>query len=457
MSSADPPDALLVMSGSSSIEDSSFHVKDNVPTHGVKTQGLALRYLVPVLRFLLRVCLVLRTVKKGNCVRSAAAALPSDDPCRAPSVVAFGCVLVVIGAYCSCPIAFAQTSDSRTAEEPTKSWTATTDLKSDDLIPERIPVRIIESHSQDGHQTLDRRSVEIRGTDGEFEPYQYVERETLTVDDSTVRTTMRTFARDVNGTTALVQVTEEEKHTLPGDDSNIVRVTYNPDVNGRLQPVQREIVQTKKIGNDLEETNTTVMLPSVYDGLAPAFKTQEVSKRTANDTVETEKTTWLRDVDGQWQLSEIRQHITTQEDKNRRIEEKVVRPDAEGKLGQISRVVSQESQSTSGEKRIVVETYSIDVPGTTRDGSLHLVERKTSTEISSSTGEQATDQRLEQTNPGDPGSGLRVSVLVDGRMDPGPAGEQSTVTIRARDSNGNLGIVSVDTTKADRIPTIQVQ
>ena len=57
-----------------------------------------------------------------------------------------------------------------------------------------------------------------------------------------------------------MQVTEEEKHILPGDDSNIVRVTYNPDVNGRLQPVQREIVETKKIGKDLEETNTTVML-----------------------------------------------------------------------------------------------------------------------------------------------------------------------------------------------------
>src|ERR1700758_4375508 len=154
----------------------------------------------------------------------------------------------------------AQTFDSRTAEEPTKSWTATTDLKSDNLIPERIPVRVIESHSQDGNRTLDKRSVEIRGTDGHFEPYQDTERETLTVDASTVKTTMRTFARDVSGENALVQVTEEEKHILPGDDSSIVRVTYNPDVNGRLQPVQREAVETKKIGKDLEETNTTVML-----------------------------------------------------------------------------------------------------------------------------------------------------------------------------------------------------
>ncbi len=390
-------------------------------------------------------------------VRSASVALPSAGGCRASSVVALGCVLVVIGAYCFCPSVFAQTSDSQTAEEPTKSWTATTDLKSDDLTPQRIPVRIIESHSQNGNRTLDKRSVEIRGTDGHFEPYQDIERETLTVDASTVKATMRTFDRDVNGRNALVQVTEEEKHILPGDDSNIVRVTYNPDLNGRLQPIQREIVETKTISKELEETNTTVMLTNINGGLAPAFKTRELRKRTANDTVETEKTTWLPDGNGRWKLSETRQNITREEAKDRRIEERVFRSDADGKLGQISRVVSQESESTSGEKRSVVETYSIDVPGATQDGGLHLVERKTSTGRSSSIGERATEQKVEQTNPGDPGSGLRLSVLVDGRMVPGPGGEQSTVTIRARDSNGGFGIVSVDTTKADRIPTIQVQ
>ena len=318
-------------------------------------------------------------------------------------------------------------------------------------------MRIIESHSENGNRTLDKRSVEIRGTDGHFEPYQDIEREALTVDTSTVKTTMRTLARDVNGKKSLVQVTEEEKHILPGDDSNIVRVTYNPDVNGRLQAVQREIVETKKIGKDLEEANTTVMLSRANGGLAPAFKTHELRKRAANDTLETKKTTWLPDVNGKWQLSEIQHNIATQGAEDRSIDEKVSRPDAEGKLGQISRVVSQETESTSGEKRSVVETYSIDVPGTTRDSSLYLVERKTNTESLSSTGERSTDQKVEQINPGDPGSGLRLSVLVDGKIVPEPSGKQSTVTIRARDSNGSFGIVSVDTTKADRIPIVQIQ
>ncbi len=367
-------------------------------------------------------------------------------------------VLLMISGLCCCALSLvAQTSESTTPDRPNKSSTVTTDLKSDDLLPTRIPVRIIESHRQDGDRTFETRSVQINGVDGRLAPYQEIETETSQVDATTVRTTMRTFGRDVNGAKSLIQVTEEERHTLPDGGSNLQRITFNPDVNGKLQPVQRETVETKIISEDVEETNTTVMLTNINGGLAAAFKTHEVSTRGANDTVKTEETTWLPDVNGKWRLSETRQNTAIQEAKDRKIEERVFRPDAEGKLGQVSHVVSQESESTSGEKRSVIERYSIDVPGSARDGSLHLVERKTSTESSGSAGERAIEQKVEQTNPGDPGSGLRVSVLVDGRTLPGPSGEQSTVTIRARDSNDRFGIVSVDTTKADRIPTLQFQ
>jgi len=366
-------------------------------------------------------------------------------------------LLMIGGLHCCALSMVAQTTDASILDQPDKSWAATTDSKSDDLLPTRIPVQIIESHSQNGNRTIDKRLVKIRATDGYFEPYQDVERETLQLDATTVRTVTRTFSSDVNGKKALVQITEEEKHILPGDGSNTVRLTYNPDVNGKLQPVQREIVKNKKVGEDLEETIKTVMLTSINGGLAPAFKTQETQKRAANHTVETEKTTWLPDVNGRWQLSEIRQNVATQEENGRTIEETVFRPDAEGKLVQISRVVSRESESASGEKRNSVESYSIDVPGTTRDGSLHLIERKTSINRSSSTGERSTEQKVEQINPGDPGAGLRATVLVDGQMVSAPSGEQSTVTIRARGSNGSFGVVSVDMTKSDRIPSLQFQ
>jgi len=391
-------------------------------------------------------------------VRSGPIALPSAvGGSRASSVVAFGCVLVVVAVFCCYPSLFAQTSDSVTVGEPNKSWIATTDFKSDNLLPTRIPVRIIESHSQNGNRTIDERSIQIQGVDGHLEPYQEIERETLQLDANNVRTITRMFDRDANGAKSLVQVTNEEKHSLPSGDSTVLRTTFNSDVNGKLQPGQHEMVETKTISKDVEETKTTVMVPSINGGLAPLVKTLEVRKRGANDTVETEKSTWLPDLNGNWQISEIRKDVTKQEANHRVTEERVSRPDAEGKLDEVSRVVSQESEGSSGEKRNSVETYSMDVPGSPRDGNLHAVERTTGTERSSSTGERTTEQTVEQLNPGDPGAGLRVSALVDGRMVPGPSGEQSTVTIRARDSNGSFGVVSVDTTRSDRIPTIQVQ
>ena len=107
-------------------------------------------------------------------------------------------LILTIGTFCCFGLSlFAQISGSQSTQELPKQWQSTTDLKSDNLIPERIPVRIIESHSQNGNRTLDKRSVEIRGTDGHFEPYQDIERETLTVDASTVRTTMRTDRKSV--------------------------------------------------------------------------------------------------------------------------------------------------------------------------------------------------------------------------------------------------------------------
>ncbi len=362
-------------------------------------------------------------------------------------------VLLAIGTYfCSNLALWAQTSDSQTSDA-NKPWTATSELQSDNV----NPTRTIESHTQSGNRTLDKQSVQRRGSDGNFEPYQDIEKETVQVDATTVRTTTRAFARDADGAKTLVQVTEEETHTLPGGDSNVVRATSTPDANGKLQLVQRQIEETKKISKDVEETKTTMMLPSINGGLAPAMQSQERRTRGANDAVESQKTTLLPDGAGNWQVGEIRQATIRQEGKNRSTEERVSRPDSEGKLGEVSRTVGKESESASGEKRNTVETYSIDVPGAAQDGSLHLVERATTAQRTSSTGQQTTEQQVEQTNPGDPDSGLRVTILTTDTVRPGPSGAQATRTVQARDATGSFGVVSVDTTKSDNLHAIQVQ
>ena len=356
----------------------------------------------------------------------------------------------MIGASCCCPSAFAQTPDSRSIQN--KSWTATTDGK----IKDANPTRIVESHRQDGNRTLDEQSVQV-WSEGSFQVNEDIEKETLQLDANTVRITTRKFDRDGNGRETLLQVTEEEKNTLPGGDSHIVRLTSSSDLNGALQPIRREIVETNDIGDGVEEANTTVSLPGIYGGLAPAIKMRELRKRSSNDTIESQITTLLPDGSGNWQVSEIRQATITQTPNNSRTEESVVGLDPGGRLGEVLRRVSRESESRSGKKVDVVETYSVLVPGRTLDGNLHLVRRATTANHTSETGEQITEQQVEASHSGEPGSGLRPYMLINNTLQLAPSGFQATRTVRLRDLNGNFGVVEVDTTKSDKVLTIQFQ
>jgi hypothetical protein len=359
-------------------------------------------------------------------------------------------LLLVTGlCLCSSGIVLAQTPDSQEGNSD-KSWTATTDSKEDST----NSTRMIQSHTQNGNRTVDVRTLQTRGAGGDFKPYQDVETETVRENATTTRSTTRTFVRGDNGTKTLFQVTQEEKQTLPGGGSKVVRTTSNPDANGNLQVVQRENQETLRTGPDAEETKTTVMLPGINGALAPAMQTQERQKRAGN-TVEIQKTTQLPDGSGVWQAVEVR-HTTIQEQgKNRSSEERVSRLDSEGKLNEVSRTVSKESGDVSGESHKTEDTYSVDLPGAARDNGLHLVQRVVTTQRANADRQQTT-KTVEQPNPGDPGAGLWVTTVT--RETVGVRGsEAATEIIQMRDANGSLGVVSVDTTKSDSSHAIEVQ
>jgi hypothetical protein len=221
--------------------------------------------------------------------------------------------------------------------------------------------------------------------------------------------------------------------------------------------VQRETTQTKKISKDVEETKTTVMLPGINGDLAPAMQTQERRQQGANGAVESQKTTSFPDGSGNWQVNESRHATTRQDGKNSTTEERVSRLDPDGKLSEVSRTVSKESETSPGENRSATETYSVDVPGSARDSSLHLVERSTTAQHKSSTGVQTTLHQVEQPDPGDPGVGLRVTMRTTDTVLPGSSGSRTSHTIEALDPNGSLATVSVDTTKSDNKGIVQVQ
>jgi len=360
-------------------------------------------------------------------------------------------MLLVTGVYfCFLGAIWAQTPDSQEGDSQ-KPWTATTESKED----YENPTRTIRTHTQNGNHAVDVRSIEARGPDGAFHPYQDIETETVRENATTVKTTTRTFVRDTSGARTLFQITEEDKQTSSGGDSKLVRTTSNPDANGNLQVVQRENQVTSRTSPDVEETNTTVMLPSLNGGLSPAMQMQERQKRSGN-TIEIRKTTLIPDGAGSWQVGEVRHTTIKDEGKACSREERVSRPDLEGNLSEVTRTVSEESKDGSGDRQTSESTYSIDMPGAARDNSLHLVQRVTTTQHTSSDGQQTT--RLEsQPDPGDPGAGLRATTVTTETVRLGPAGAQATETIQLRNANGDLGVVSVDMTKADSVQAIGVE
>jgi hypothetical protein len=292
--------------------------------------------------------------------------------------------------------------------------------------------------------------------DGRYEPYRDVQRETVKVDATTVRTIERTFGRDSEGRKMLVQVTEEQKRSLPGGEVNVVHTTSNPDANSGLQIVQREIQDTKQTSPNVQETNTTLLTPSPNGGLAASRQTEERQTKTNDHNVEFRKSTLLPDSNGNWQLSEVREGTVKGEGQDRTKEERVLRPGSDGNLSVVERTVSKESENASGEKRDTVETYSVDLPGSAPDG-LRLNQRVTIIHRKGENGAQSAEVQTEQRNPGQPSDSLRVTQKAIDIVRPGIGGtSRETQTIQSLDSNGNLGVVSVDTRKQDNTSAVQV-
>jgi hypothetical protein len=334
-----------------------------------------------------------------------------------------------------------------------QSWTVTKESHAEDALPSRT----VESHVRDGNRSVDKQSLERLGFDGHFEPYQDTETETVQVNSTTVRTITRIFGRNGGGARALLQTTEEDKRTLPSGESTTEGVTSVPDSDGRLQPTRRETSKTRKVSGDVEETKTTVMLPSINGGLAPAQQIEERQQRTGDNTEFKKTVRWLDAGTREWQVSEVQQRSTKVEGNSRTTEERVSRPDPEGKLSDFSRTVSKESESPSGEKQNTVEKYSVEMLGAARDGTMHLVQRVTSTEGAGPSGQQTAVQKVEEPNPGDPGAGLRVTAVINDKVSSGPSGPQATRTVRVRNGGGEFEVMSVDATKSDNIHAIQVQ
>jgi hypothetical protein len=369
----------------------------------------------------------------------------------AVSTTKFLVKLFIAVILCVGSVVYAQAQEAQ-PNNTNESWTATTQTS----VYNTNPSRTTESHVKSGDRSVDKQRVEVLGPNGRYQPDYETDKETVQVNATTTRTVERTYRWDVNGQRNLVQVTEEEARSSANGDAQVVRTTSNSDANGNLQVMQREVADTRKTSPDAQETKTTIYLLDGNGRLTPSLQTQELQKRSADHRVEVKKTMLRPGSSGNWEVGEVKESTIKEDGKNRTREERLSRPDSEGRLSEVSRTVDKETETAAGEKSNTVETYSTEVPGLAPDGSLHLNRRVTTVQKKDSGGE-TTEQQVEQPNSGDPNAGVQVSAKTKYIVKYGASGAQQTKTVQARDVNGTFNVVSVETRKSDQVPAAQVQ
>jgi hypothetical protein len=346
--------------------------------------------------------------------------------------------------------AFAQDSTA-----PSK-WTTTTQQQ--DPKGDWNPSRTRITHSEADGRSVDSKSIEVLGPDGQYVPYSDVETESVKVDSTTVRTIQRAYGTGPGGQRVLVQVREEESSKLPGGERKSARTISNPDAEGRLQVVQREMEDSKLLSPDVRDSKTTILTPDINGGFSPSVQIEERQKTESDGSMQFKKSTQIADGSGGWQTSEVREGVSKTEDGQEvSKEETVSRLNAEGKLAVVEKTVSKQGGSGPGDRRHTIETYSTSVPGVGNDDGLQLVKRETISNQASSTGERSTTRQIEQTTPGSPGDGLQVTEKTIDIVRPrtnGVAVQKKTVL--SPDADGRLREVWVDVGKTDNPTAVQV-
>jgi hypothetical protein len=319
------------------------------------------------------------------------------------------------------------------------------------------PTRTSETHTVVDGRVVDKTTIETLGPDGRYVLYSETERETVRVNDTTVRNVERSFGRGPDGERTLIQERQEESRSLSGGEEKVVRTISNPDANGALQVVQRQLEDSKQLSPGTRETTTTVLTPDVNGGLTPAVQIVDRETQSGEGTIDFKKTTQLSDGTGHWQLSEVREGTSKQE--NRQIlskDERVLRPDSNGNLAVVEHTVSKQTDAGPGEKRDTIDKYSTNVPGQAGNDSLQLVQREITVQRNTAAGGHSTTRQVAQANPGDPSNGLRVTEETIHIVKPGGSGAADERTILIPDSDGRLGEVWVDVGKTSNPSVIQV-
>ena len=320
------------------------------------------------------------------------------------------------------------------------------------------PTRTREVHTESNGHVIDKTITETLGPDGKYIPYSQTEKESVRVNDTTVRNVERNYGTGPDGEWKLIQQSQEETRSLAGGEEKTERTISGLDGSGGLYVVQRELVDSKQVSPGVTDTKSTVYSADGSGGLGATVQTELTEKKTDTGKTEFKKTTMLSDGAGHWQVSEIREGTTQPQTGGGQVkEESLRRPDSSGALAVAERTVTREATGSGGEKRATTETYSTYVPGLTSDGSLQLVKREDTVQRTGTGGQQSTTRQVEQVNPGDPSSGLHVAEQATDVVRTGSNGvaqQQTMVSVVGWD--GQMHVVLVDMGNTNKPAAVQV-
>jgi hypothetical protein len=353
---------------------------------------------------------------------------------------------IVLGILLLVP--FVRANGQNASGKGDEPWTGSAQTASDNT----SPTRTTETYKKVGNRTIHKTTTEVLAPGGGYQPYSETETETVEDDARSSRSIVRRYTPGADGKMRLVQVTEEKKQQLPSGGMSAVRTMSNPDEYGKLKIVQREVAETKKSGSGAEETQSTLYTADGSGTLSAATKTREEKKTAADGSIQTMRTTTAPDLSGTWQVTERVQGTEKTAGQSRTIETVTLRPDYEGKLSEVSRATSEQSQ-TDGQVNGATQTYSPNLPGVSPDGNLHLVEGTATSQTKKPSGTIA-EKQIEQLDPVD--GNLKVMMTTSSGVASGSSGTQATTTTSVRGLDGAFSIVSSETGQTTQIP-LQVQ
>jgi hypothetical protein len=311
-----------------------------------------------------------------------------------------------------------------------------------------LPWRRVERRTESGGRKVIIETAEAPSVEGRWERVEEVVTDTTRVGKASTRTQRDVFYFAAQHQRRLAETTQSDQETRPNAIRTNVERTWVADLDGHLVLSTGYSEQRRVVSPGLQQTEATVLLRGPERSLREVERTESTDHQVSSAVVRHDSTHLVRDLfNGRWVPVEARSGQTRGVGPAERVDEETIqRPNLNGTLVLIDKVVTRTSESNGG-SRVVIETYSQGAEGFVRsDSHLALRQRVSRSTTATADGGRSIVEEIEERNPMAPNDPMRVTrrTVVTVRS----IGRGGWVTERQmfeRDQNGRMFLVTKDT------------